>query len=59
MVEECSLSEGRKDFFKTFCIGSWALVAHRRSNAFSRYLEVTEYGQWALSSACVLGSDGR
>lgn len=43
-VEECSLLEGRKDFFKTFNIGSLALVAHRSSNAFGRYLEVTEYG---------------
>lgn len=32
-VEECSLSEGRKDYFKTFSIGSMTLVANRCSNA--------------------------
>ncbi|KAG2670996.1 hypothetical protein I3760_14G113000 [Carya illinoinensis] len=44
MVEECYLSMGRRDFFKSFRIGSLAVVAHRRSNAFGQFLEVMEYG---------------
>lgn len=43
-VEECSSSGERKVFYKTYREGAKALFAHRRSNSFGCFLEVTDYG---------------
>lgn len=60
-MDECSLLEGRKDFFKTYHIGTMALVAHQRSNAFGCYLEIIDYGDRGRRGLIVIpeGMEGR
>lgn len=43
-MEECSLSKGRREFCKMDHDGNKALFAYWCSNAFGRYLELTDYG---------------
>lgn len=47
-VEECTLLEGSKNFYKPYRDGTKALFVHLHSNDFGWYFEVTEYG----SSGC-------
>lgn len=42
-LEACTLSRGRIDFYKTYRDDTKALFAHRQSNAYGHFLEVTEY----------------
>lgn len=60
-VEECALSEGRKDFFKAYRIGTTILVAHRRANAIGHYLEITDYGDRGRRGLIVIpeGMEGK
>lgn len=34
MMEECSVSEGRQEFYKTYCEGDKAFFAYWHANAF-------------------------
>lgn len=42
-LDECSCSDGNKEFIRTSCLGNNAYIAQRSSNVYGRYLTIVEY----------------